>query len=79
MNIDPNSPAFPVVHAIVPRPGSYTTTPPAQPGLSIRAEIASRIMAGFAADPKTENIPLKTLTKNAVVWADALIEELNKP
>lgn len=74
MIIDPNAPAFPVVHAIVPQPGSYTATPPAQPGMPIRLEIASRLMAPLWGTSACE----VTVARRALKLADALIETYNE-
>lgn len=45
--------------------------------MTVRAEIASRAMAGLLADPNCSAFPDK-VAKAAVDYADALIEELNK-
>ena len=74
MNIDPNAPAFPV-------PDSHHADGQVEfgfNGLTIRAEIASRIMAGFAADAEMTGSK-EEVASVAVEWADALIAELNKP
>jgi hypothetical protein len=67
METNPNYPAFPS-HGTM---GEVVT-----PGLSIRAEIASRCLAGLLADPE-RNSPASSYAKDAVQLADALIAELN--
>lgn len=47
-------------------------------GLTKREEIAARVLEGFASDPGMNEVPLANIVANAVRWADALIEELNK-
>lgn len=67
MKIDPNAPAYPLQEH-----GDMQS----HSGMTIRAEIASRIMAGFAANP---NGAMSTIDADyAVKMADALIAELNK-
>lgn len=78
MKIDPNAPAFPTSDTIYPNGEvQYGFN-----GLTIRAEIASRIMAGFAANSASANVSSKQLSeyapRNAVAMADILIAELNK-
>ena len=46
-------------------------------GMTIRTEIASRIMAGFAADCNFRRT-VKEAAELAIKWTDALIIELNK-
>lgn len=55
------------------------------PGLSIRAELAARNMAAMLSNPYGVNMPDGTksflpefMAKQAVLYADALINELNK-
>lgn len=73
MKIYPNAPAF-------PSEGGYRETPDGpwipHTGLTIRAEIAARVMAGLAgAEP---NRDFYYLAQDAVGMADALIAALNK-
>jgi len=79
MNIDPNAPAYPVVHAIVPQPGHFTTTPPAQPGLTIRAELAARMMASLLVKEDLRDSDPRNIALNAIACADSLVAELNRP
>ena len=69
MNIDPNAPAYPYTqnygHTIVAK------------GLNIRAEIASRLLAGLYASPESPDQDIAV--RWAISGADALIAELNKP
>lgn len=65
MNIDPNSPAFPTVSASVHLPHH---------GMTIRAEIASRVMAALLGRTGYE---FNHAAEDAVIAADALIAELN--
>jgi len=69
MNIDPNEPAYPSQN--LDRVGNPCEG--LNYGMTIRAEIASRIMAGLCA------ISRDLSPESAVYWADALIAELNKP
>ena len=64
MKIDPNAPAYPM-----PDRDHY--------GLTIRAEIAARIMAGLYSDVAIAGTH-KGLAENAVQAADALIAALNQ-
>ena len=72
MNIDPHAPAYPRQNGI----GKDA-------GMSIRAEIASRILAGMCASPAAADFPVGQILEyapaNAIKLADALIHELNKP
>jgi len=82
MNIDPNAPAYPV---------DGEKLRPDWCGLTIRAEIASRIMAGLLANPcgpiqangingwNFVNCDPVDVSKLAISLADDLIAELNKP
>jgi hypothetical protein len=70
MNIDPTAPAFPQF--------SMNEEWEFLPGLTIRAELAARMMAGFAASSCLDGT-IELHAQYAVRWADALIEELNKP
>lgn len=82
MKIDPNSPAFPTQHSI---DNNWVTEPiPEFRGLSIRAHIATQMMAGLVAAPSSFTLPggLQASTgghfaKIAVEYADTLIEALN--
>jgi hypothetical protein len=79
MKINPDAPAFPQA--------AFTTNNNEvvivshyfkdNAGLTIRAEIASRVLAGFAAGPDTGGT-IEQIAEYAVKWADALINELNK-
>jgi len=86
MNIDPNAPAFPATEYFSDgKPNGFF------PGLSVRAEIASRIMAGLLANPcgpiqangingwSFVNCDPVDVSKLAISLADDLITELNKP
>tara|TARA_R110000824_G_scaffold16140_1_gene67228 strand:+ start:456 stop:713 length:258 start_codon:yes stop_codon:yes gene_type:complete len=83
MNIDQNEPSRPNPEMSKAHFGNLE----GYPGISIRAEIASRIMAGFAADRELNSPRIRhsteqnheRLAQSAVNWADALITELNKP
>lgn len=48
-------------------------------GLTIREYFAIKILAGFAADPQCDNYTIQKNAETAVMWADALVAELNKP
>lgn len=67
--IDPNEPAYPS-HGTM---GEVVHT-----GMTIRAEIASRIMAGIASRESTGERAMNYIVSEAVELADALIAELNK-
>jgi hypothetical protein len=67
MKIDPNEPAFP----------SYSDQCGPAHGMTIRTEIASRILAGFMASQIYRGSPEETACA-AIECADALIAELNK-
>lgn len=77
--IDANAPAFPLA-----APGTDTADAlryEGYSGLTIRAEIASRIMAGFATQTEAEEWSSRAVeyaAAAAVKWANALIAELNK-
>lgn len=73
MNIDPDAPAYPLVN------DSSKQYHWIHHGLTIRAELAARMMAGFAACPSEGGGTIEGSAQYAVRWADALIEELNKP
>lgn len=47
------------------------------PGLTKREYFAAQALAGIAACPD-EYLPPEEVARTAVVWADALIKELNK-
>lgn len=74
--IDPNEPSYPVV-----RNGM-----PTEPGLPIRLEIASRVMAGMVANPNTGRDLNKAERENiathaaevSLAMADALIAAHNQ-
>jgi len=84
MNIDPNSPAFPTTTA---RDTGSKIVHEAKGGITIRAEIASRVLAGLAAHPvalerygnQSESVIacMKAACAASVIIADALIEVLN--
>lgn len=82
MSIDPNAPAYPNTTA---RDTGSKIVHDVTGGLTIRAEIASRIMAGMMANPGLKESPLsgqKLRTKIAeasVEMADALLTTLNEP
>lgn len=48
------------------------------PGMSIRTELAARAMQGLLSNPQ-ENRPVDRVAQTAVLMADVLIIELNKP
>lgn len=82
--IYPDNPAFPYVAWDTDSAGE-TRPRYSEPGMTIRAEIASRIMAGFAAkdgvfgyvSSEAKGLHSRAAAE-AVAWADALISELNK-
>lgn len=78
MKIDPNSPAFPVMHSI---DGNWVKDPKSEfLGMPIRLAIAAQIMSGFAATSTSED-PLndaKSAARGALELADALIAAYNK-
>lgn len=87
--INPNEPAFPFFEyneagygnalVIYDRDGGKQILP-FKPGLSIRAEIASRCMQGLLASWGQHDVTdYSELAHDAVLAADALIAELNKP
>lgn len=75
MKLDPNAPAHPFRES-----NEFVQYPDTQfPGLTIRAEIASRVLAGFVANPaSTEKWINNHAVASSVAMADALIAELNK-
>jgi len=88
MKIDPNAPAFPSPMINLNIEGSFIRN---QAGLSIRAEIASTIMAGLLANPSGPlqangmtgwnfvNCDPVDVSRLSISLADDLISELNKP
>lgn len=70
--IDPEDKAFPMC-ITDPESGNIEHM---QSGLTIRAEFASRIMAGFGVRPSDAS--RRELAEQAVKWADALIDALNE-
>ena len=80
--IDPNQPAY-------PSPRDYTN--PADDGITIRAHIATQLMAGILANPggpiqhnerngwDLVNCTSRQIAATACGLADALIAELNNP
>lgn len=48
-------------------------------GMTKREYFAIKILAGFAADPQCDNYTIEDNVETAVIWADTLIAELNKP
>lgn len=83
MRIDPNAPAYPQTICGRDNRGELViTTDPANPGLSIRAEIAKAAMKGIVAGlwsldmaPSCTN---KDIALDAIRIADALIAALNE-
>lgn len=75
MKLDPNAPAF--LNILDAQQDGGHTNFEGPRGLTIRAEIASRIMAGMVANPRFDS-DIETISSDAVRCADALIEELNK-
>lgn len=74
--INPNDPAFPtqLYNEISGKPNGF------REGLSIRAELAARAMQGLlAAWGQHDVTDFKDIASDAVMCADALILELNKP
>jgi hypothetical protein len=71
INNDPNAPAFP----------QYAVNEECEflPGLTIRAELAARMMQGFIASPVETGRTPAGLAKHSIAMADALITELNRP
>ena len=66
MKIDSNAPAFPSQNGV-----QY------DPGLTIRAEIASRVMAGLVCNGNLMQ-PRVATARESILYADALIAELNR-
>tara|TARA_R110002167_G_scaffold66667_4_gene188683 strand:+ start:11703 stop:11954 length:252 start_codon:yes stop_codon:yes gene_type:complete len=74
MTINPNEPAYPSQN--LDRVGNPCEN--LNYGMPVRAEIASRIMAGLASNPEFgEGMPIEAARISAV-WADTLLAELNK-
>lgn len=74
--IDPNQPAFPVQHSI---DGNWQKAPSMQySGLTIRAEIASRLMAAMFANPAMSEVLPHIVVAAALGGTDLLIEKLNE-
>lgn len=72
MKIDPNAPAFPVK-------GTVQGSPYSTDGLTIRAEIASRLMAGLLANTQAwEEMSSDSFVNGSVEFADRLIARLNR-
>lgn len=82
MKIDPNEPAYPQPVAASVDGGIYTTMDVnggMLGGLTIRAEISSRIMASLVSCAEMRSMYTQEYIANdAVSLADALIAELNK-
>lgn len=82
MKLDPNAPAFPIASQIHTHDSYSGRREPTQeeftPGLTIRAEIASRVLAGFAGDDQWNICKPQAIADCAVQWADALIAALNE-
>jgi hypothetical protein len=76
MNIDPNAPSRPT-NGKPKHPNKEWAE--ASDGLTIRTELAARMMAGFAACSYIGAGTIEDYAEYAVRWADALIIELNKP
>lgn len=81
MMIDPNAPAYPAKTWKqfeldgIPVIGDWREH--LHPGLTIRAEIASRLMAGMMSDPERYG-DIHEFAKWGIEGADALIKALNK-
>lgn len=75
MKIDPNAPACSEMKYRYRLDGSVESCVPVS-GLTIRAEIAARVLAGFAASNSSGSC--KEFANLAVSMADALIAELNR-
>lgn len=81
--IDPHAPAFLSAEKTIVDPyfvkddGSQVMKTVTTRGLTIRAEFASRIMAGMLADPERQGCA-REFAGWAVECADALIHELNR-
>lgn len=84
MKIHPDDPAYPVPQDLPIYSGGdrhgwasdYVGKP--ESGMSIRAAMATQIMAGFAFSPPDELPPTANqVAELAVEWADALIDALN--
>lgn len=71
MKIDPNAPAFPLDYC----PEGMTWNQVR--GLTIRAEIAARVLAGMV-DMTGDAMHASTYAEASVKLADALIAELNR-
>lgn len=77
MKINPNDP---LVRSTRTEYNGLSTSPTVAEygGLSIRAELAARFMSAILVrDPKTYNMPAE-VAHDAVIFADALIAQLNK-
>lgn len=72
MEIKPHSPAFPVVNES-DKEYNYI-----HKGMSIRMEVASRILAGFAANPDRTYSDPGNESREALILADALIVAYNE-
>jgi hypothetical protein len=72
-------PAFPVVHAIAPQPGHYTSTPPAIPGMTLRDYFAAKAMQGILASYAGLSVNLPTYEKvarEAFLYSDEMLRAL---
>ena len=80
MTINPNEPAYPSQN--LDRVGNPCEN--LNYGMPVRAEIASRIMAGLCAGQMVYEIAMKkhsdgdAIVAESAVWADTLLAELNK-
>ncbi len=80
MPTDDGGPAFPVVHAIVPQPGQWCTTPPAHSGMSLRDWFAGQAISGTAlvldgtALVLTSEEDANTVASTAYRIADAMLK-----
>lgn len=76
MKINPNAPAYPI-----PGMNDNEHGPTRAYGIPIRLAIAAQIMAGFAADPTTNDksrFKPKGMANAALSWADDLIAAHNE-
>ena len=77
MKIDPNAPAHVPVETVERNNhGDYRII--FTSGMTIRAEIASRLLAGIISSPKLNTDDMTVLAADSVAFADALIAELNR-
>ncbi len=74
--IDPNKPAYPTTSSLMNSGFPDVIVKETTGGMTIRAEIASRIMAGMVSDG---GFFPDEAAANSIEFADALIKALNKP